>query len=747
MKRRTLLLATIAMAFVIAFTTAIKDHSGKFHVAGLPIPGETTCSAPACHGSGNGSFTTGGLADNAGPGSITLSSTNMPGWVYTPGTTYHMTITISEAGALLFGFSAAVTDRGGNNAGTLIVTDANHTRTGSPIGSSIVYITHVGAATGPNPNYQTITANPAIINFDWTAPSTNVGPVTFNFDGTACNNNGWEDAGDNVYTGTQLVTPNSASSVLLVSPTAPATLSAFSSMNGIASMYQTITVGGGGLAGSVTATAPSQFQISLSSGSGYGSSVVLPISSGILATTILYVRYLPSTSSASGNISLTDGVITSPNIAVSGSTTATPTVFYNSLISTSYRTVVGYPSDVKFFTVSGINLSTNNLTVGPLSNYEFSLSSTSGFGTSVNISPTSGAVTPTIVYVRYNPSAAGLHNGVIPVKSTGATTKYITIGGLSVVSPVINNSGTINSFSTTVGTPSASQSFNLSGSNLKWDIVVTAPSNFEVSLSSGSGYSSTVSVPQTSGSLSSTPIYVRYNPVASGTQTGNIILSSVGDPTTVTIGLSGTSTNPATPTVATNNPPTVFNTTVGTPSAEQISNVSGLNLSNSITVTAPTDFEVSLTSGTGFGSSVSLSPTAGTVSSTPIYIRYNPASAGTTNANITLSSTGATTQNIAVSGNSTTTALSGAMVSNAALSIYPNPVNGLGYISFTLSNADQVKINLLNYQGQYIKELYNNSENGGDVKVPFDFTGLNRGVYLIEIQTGSNSLRKLVVAE
>jgi hypothetical protein len=745
MKKRTLLFAAIALVFVIAFTKAIKDHSGKFHTAGLPIPGETTCSAPACHGAGNGSFTSGGFADNAGPGNIQLTSSNMTGWVYTPGTTYHMTITITDAAALLFGFSASIVDNGGNNAGTIIITDATHTRKGTQPGTTnnIVYITHVGPPTSPNPSYQTITSNPAVIIFDWTAPATNVGPVTFYYDGVAANNNTWEDAGDNTYSGSQIVTPNSASSLLLASPTS---VPAFSSVIGIASMPQTITVGGGGLAGSVTVNAPAQFQVSLTSSSGFASSLVLPISSGTLATTILYVQYLPSSASTSGNITLTDGVTTSPNIAVSGSTTASATVFVNSLISNSYRTVVGYPSVVKNFTVSGINL-TANLVVTALTNYEVSLSSGSGFANSVSITPTSGNVAPTTIYIRYNPSAAGLHNGLVPISSTGATTKYITIGGLSVVTAVINHTGTINNFSTTVGTPSSSQSFNISGTYLKWDAVVTAPSNFEVSLTSGSGFGSSVSVAQISGNLASTTIYVRYNPISAGTQSGNIVLSCVGDPTAPTIALSGTSTNPVSPTIATNNPPTAFSATVGTPSTEQISNVSGLNLTSNIVITAPTDFEVSLTSGTGFGSSVNLIPSSGAVSSTPIYIRYNPASPGTTTSTISLTSTGASTQNISVSGNSSTTATIDALISNANLNIYPNPLNGLGYISFNLSNSGQVQINLLNYQGQFVKEIYNNSLGGGIAKIPFDFAGLTKGVYLIEIQTGDNSIRKLVVAE
>ena len=99
-----------------------------------------------------------------------------------------------------------------------------------------------------------------------------------------------------------------------------------------------------------------------------------------------------------------------------------------------------------------------------------------------------------------------------------------------------------------------------------------------------------------------------------------------------------------------------FNAAVGQTSIEQNYAVSGTNLSDAIIVTAPTDFQVSLSSGTGFGTSVTTAaPTGGTVASTPIYVRLVPTSATTyTSLNITHAS-GATTKNVAVSGSSVPT--------------------------------------------------------------------------------------------
>ncbi len=95
---------------------------------------------------------------------------------------------------------------------------------------------------------------------------------------------------------------------------------------------------------------------------------------------------------------------------------------------------------------------------------------------------------------------------------------------------------------------------------------------------------------------------------------------------------------------------TGFTTCTGTPSASNSFTVSGSNLTSNITVTAPTGYEVSLSSGSGFGSSVSIT-TSGTLAATTVYARLSSSpTSGAKNGNITVASTGATTQNISVTG-------------------------------------------------------------------------------------------------
>ncbi len=98
---------------------------------------------------------------------------------------------------------------------------------------------------------------------------------------------------------------------------------------------------------------------------------------------------------------------------------------------------------------------------------------------------------------------------------------------------------------------------------------------------------------------------------------------------------------------------TTFTTTVSTTSAVQSFTVSGANLTGALTVTAPANFEVSLSSGTGFGSSVTITPQSGTVSNVTVYVVYTPVAIGNDTGTLVISGGGVTAQNIAVSGTAT----------------------------------------------------------------------------------------------
>ena len=140
------------------------------------------------------------------------------------------------------------------------------------------------------------------------------------------------------------------------------------------------------------------------------------------------------------------------------------------------------------------------------------------------------------------------------------------------------------------------------------------------------------------------------------------------------------------PTITTTGTLTPFTAIPGTPSAEQSYTVSGINLTTPIVITPPTDFEISLTSGSGFSSTpISLTPTGGAVATTTIYVRFTRASSGTSSGNITHTSAGATAVNVAVSG---TASLCSVVQLTAAEDTYVSVAN------VTYNNGSNVEIHV-----------------------------------------------------
>lgn len=110
-----------------------------------------------------------------------------------------------------------------------------------------------------------------------------------------------------------------------------------------------------------------------------------------------------------------------------------------------------------------------------------------------------------------------------------------------------------------------------------------------------------------------------------------------------------------TPTIITSNNtlPDFGAVAIGTTSPEKSYTISGTNLTDNITVTAPAEFLVSTTSGENYAPTVTLTQNGGTVQQTTIYVVMAPTSVGPKSGSITNASSGATTQNVNVSGNAT----------------------------------------------------------------------------------------------
>ena len=201
--------------------------------------------------------------------------------------------------------------------------------------------------------------------------------------------------------------------------------------------------------------------------------------------------------------------------------------------------------------------------------------------------------------------------------------------------------------------PSAEGVFQIDGINLTADVLVTVPANFEVSLSSGGTFTSSITLTQSSGTASGA-VHVRLvSGLSPDTYTDNASVSSAGaDSQTVSLTGTVTAADPQI-TVTAFLDDFTYIASEGGPSPEDSFSVEGLFLQADVIIAAPANYEVSLTTATGFGSSVTISPDqAGTVTSTDVFVRLAAGlSAATYDGNITVSSTGVTDELIAVSGN------------------------------------------------------------------------------------------------
>lgn len=190
MKKRTLHLFACAVALIgICAVDARGSASGP--LPGLSgAPGEATCIA--CH------------LDkplNGGGGGLQVQLLNASS--YTPGQTHRIRVTLTDPVARRWGFQlTARTTAGNQRAGNLATENAMEVVVDESGGFQ--YIRHTILGTRNNQ------ANSATWEFQWTAPLTDVGNVTFYAAANAANANG-NSTGDNIYTTTATIAASNGS--------------------------------------------------------------------------------------------------------------------------------------------------------------------------------------------------------------------------------------------------------------------------------------------------------------------------------------------------------------------------------------------------------------------------------------------------------------------------------------------------------------------------------------------------------
>jgi len=195
-------------------------------------------------------------------------------------------------------------------------------------------------------------------------------------------------------------------------------------------------------AGNITVTAPTSFEISITSATtGFADSQVIPYTGGALASTTIYARLKAGlvANSYSDDINQSGGGVNTPlKVNVSGSVTSVPPpVVTTTGTLTAFSTFVGNPVIPQSYTVSGTNL-VSDITITAPAGFEIKTGS-GAYASSLVLPQSSGSVATTTIDVRLINTSAGTFSGNI----THATTNLSP-------TPTVAVSGTV---ATTCATP------------------------------------------------------------------------------------------------------------------------------------------------------------------------------------------------------------------------------------------------------------------------------------------------------
>ena len=218
------------------------------------------------------------------------------------------------------------------------------------------------------------------------------------------------------------------------------------------------------------------------------------------------------------------------------STYVSPSINLSTNALSGFNYIAGNgPSASQSFTISGTNL-LHNIRLAAPPHFELSFTENTGFASYLGLSPVSGIVTSTPIFVRMKEKLADgtYSNDTITVSSLNVIPGFVICSGsVTAIPPTINCSkSTLNQFSyaLTMG-PSSTQSFVVNGTHLTDPVIISPPANYEISESSSSGFtSSPIIVSGIIGTVTKKEIFVRLkaNLAVGNYANENIIVSTTG---------------------------------------------------------------------------------------------------------------------------------------------------------------------------------------------------------------------------
>jgi len=326
----------------------------------------------------------------------------------------------------------------------------------------------------------------------------------------------------------------------IVAGTATGSIAACAGTASSSPNIQQIIVSGNNLTNNITVAAPAGFEVSLTQGSGYGSSIIVPQGGGTVNNVVVYVRSAASASAGNitGNVVLTSAGATSQNVAVAATVNALATV--NQVANQNLAN--GAATTAVNFTGTGViyQWANNNPAIGL---------GASGTGNIPSFTVTNNTNNFTIATIT-----------VTPMNSQGCSGSFMifTITISPTIVPAITAAGILSALNTTYGTPSASTQFNVSGTNMPSAITVASPPGFEISTNNLT-FTNTVNV-GAGGTITPTPVYIRLkSSTPAGNYAGNILLTGTG-PTNASIAMPNSTVTPAPLSITADNKNKIFGT-------------------------------------------------------------------------------------------------------------------------------------------------------------------------------------------
>lgn len=169
----------------------------------------------------------------------------------------------------------------------------------------------------------------------------------------------------------------------------------------------------------------------------------------------------------------------------------------------------------------------------PMNNATFNLlrSSDNVNFTSINQQTTANDTAVNFNYSEAIPPPGATYYYVIQATKAGYTALNSTDTVAISSTPTVTVTGSLGSFVQGVGMPSTSQSYIVSGASLTNNIVITAPTGYEISSNGGTNWfnnATPIVLTQTGGTVANTTISVRLNASSAATYNGNITHTSTG---------------------------------------------------------------------------------------------------------------------------------------------------------------------------------------------------------------------------